>query len=95
MDIQIFKDQISAMSTTDLRTINNLIVAQLKYRRSADLVYAKNRLYVGANCRVDHPKAVGKTFIVQKINQKNVKCIEANNPRTIWTINAAMLQVIG
>jgi len=95
MEIKQFIEQISTMTTEDLRKVNAAIVTQIKYRRSIELNRAKSQLYVGANCKVNHPKAYGKTFIVQKINPKNVICIETGNPRTKWTITASMLEVIG
>jgi hypothetical protein len=75
--------------------VNSAIVSQINYRRSIELNRAKSQLYVGANCKVNHPRAYGKTFIVQKINPKNVICVENGNPRSKWTITASMLEVIG
>jgi len=90
-----FIEQISTMTTEDLRKVHSAIVNQLNYRKSVQLQQAKSQLYVGANCKVNHPKAYGKTFIVQKINPKNVICHEVGNPRSKWTITASMLEVIG
>jgi len=90
-----FIEGISTMTTEELRKINEAIVSQIRYRKSMDMQRAKSRLYVGANCKVNHPKAYGKTFIIQKINPKNVICAEAGKPGTKWTITASMLEVIG
>jgi hypothetical protein len=95
MEIKQFIEQISTMTTEDLRMVNSAIVSQINYRRSIELNRAKSQLYVGANCKVNHPRAYGKTFIVQKINPKNVICVENGNPRSKWTITASMLEVIG
>jgi hypothetical protein len=90
-----FIEQISTMSTEELRKVHSAIVGQINYRKSMDMQRAKSQLYVGANCKVNHPKAYGKTFIVQKINPKNVICTEAGKPGSKWTITASMLEVIG
>lgn len=95
MDItKQFIEQLSQMTDAELRNVNDRIVAQLKYRRRMAVNHAKNRLYIGARCTVHHPKANGKVFIVQRINPKNVKCIDADNPLSTWNIAATMLNVI-
>lgn len=90
-----FISQIGTMSTEDLRKVHSAIVGQINYRKHIELQRAKNQLYIGANCKVNHPKAYGKTFIVQKINPKNVICQEVGKPNSKWTITASMLEVIG
>ncbi len=92
--ISTIKDQISTMTMEDLRALHSAIVNQINYRKSMELHRAKSALYVGAICKVDHPKAYGKTFRVEKINPKNVICREVNGSHTKWTITASMLQVI-
>lgn len=85
----------NSMTTEELKAIKSRIVSVLNYRFGNELHEAKKNLYIGARCEVDHPKAYGKTFIVQKINPKNVKCIEEGNPTKRWNITASMLTVIG
>jgi hypothetical protein len=92
--INSIKEQIPTMTMEELKAIHSAIVNQINYRRSSELHRAKSALYVGANCKVNHPKAYGKTFIVQKINPKNVICAEVGKPGSKWTITASMLQVI-
>ena len=89
------KAQLSTMTTEDLRSLNSAIINQINYRKSVELNRAKSTLYVGAICKVDHPKAYGKTFRVEKINPKNVICKEINGSNVKWTITASMLQVVG
>jgi hypothetical protein len=88
------KAELSTMTMEDLKSLHSAIVNQINYRRSSELHRAKSALYVGAICKVDHPKAYGKTFRVEKINPKNVICREVNGSHTKWTITASMLQVI-
>jgi hypothetical protein len=88
------KAELSTMTMEDLKSLHSAIVNQINYRRGMELHRAKSALYVGALCKVDHPKATGKTFRVEKINPKNVICREVNGSHTKWTITASMLQVI-
>jgi hypothetical protein len=88
------KAELSTMTMEDLKSLHSAIVNQINYRRSSELYRAKSALYVGAICKVDHPKAYGKTFRVEKINPKNIICREVNGSATKWTITASMLQVI-
>jgi hypothetical protein len=88
------KAELSTMTMEDLKSLHSAIVNQINYRRSSELHRAKSALYVGAICKVDHPKAYGKTFRVEKINPKNIICREVNGSATKWTITASMLQVI-
>jgi hypothetical protein len=88
------KEQIPTMTMEDLRALHSAIVNQINYRKSMELHRAKSALYLGALCKVDHPKAYGKTFRVEKINPKNVICREVNGSHIKWTITASMLQVI-
>jgi len=84
----------NGMTTEELKTLRNRITSVLNYRFGDELAMAKAQLYIGAVCKVDHPKAHGKQFRVVKINPKNVVCSELGNGRK-WTITASMLQVIG
>ncbi len=93
--ISTIKEQIPTMTMEDLKAIHSAIVNQINYRRSSELHRAKSTLYVGAICKVNHPKAYGKTFRVEKINPKNVICREINGSNVKWTITASMLEVIG
>jgi len=93
--INSIREQIPTMTMEDLKALHSAIVNQINYRRSSELHRAKSALYVGAICKVDHPKAYGKTFRVEKINPKNVICREVNGSHVKWTITASMLKVIG
>jgi len=92
--INSIREQIPTMTMGNLKALHSAIVDQINYRRSTELHHAKSALYVGAICKVDHPKAYGKTFRVEKINIKNVICREVNGNRAKWTITASMLKVI-
>jgi hypothetical protein len=84
----------NGMTTEELKALRNRITSVLNYRFGNELAMAKAQLYIGCHCKVDHPKAYGKTFIVEKINPKNVICREVNGNRK-WTITASMLEPIG
>lgn len=94
MNYQAIRDQISTMSTEDLKRLNSAIVNQINYRRSLELERAKGELYQGARCSVNHPKAAGKIFIVDKIKQKNVSCYEEGNPLSKWNVTATLLEIL-
>jgi hypothetical protein len=88
------KAELSTMTTEDLRALYSAIANQINYRTTMERHRAKSALYVGAICKVDHPKAYGKTFRVEKINPKNVICREVNGSNVKWTITASMLKII-
>ena len=92
--INSIKDQISTMTMEDLRSLHSAIVNQINHRTSMERHRAKSELYVGAVCKVDHPKAYGKQFRVEKINIKNVVCRDVVTD-VKWTITASMLKIIG
>jgi hypothetical protein len=91
--IQNIKGQLATMSTEELKSLKSAIVSQLNYRFGNELAEAKRNLYIGTTCTVDHPKAYGKQFRVEKINPKNVVCSELGNGRK-WTITASMLNIV-
>jgi len=93
MDITTSID-FNSMSTEELKALRSRITSVLNYRFGNELAAAKAQLYVGAICKVDHPKAYGKEFRVEKINPKNVICREIGNGQAKWTITASMLEVI-
>lgn len=94
MSYQAIREQISTMSTEDLKRLNSAIINQINYRRSLEVQRAKAELYPGARCIVNHPKAAGKIFIVEKIKQKNVSCYEEGNRVSKWNVTASLLEII-
>jgi hypothetical protein len=94
MDNTISNIDFNTMSTEDLKALRSRITSVLNYRFGNELAAAKAELYIGARCTVDHPKAYGKTFVVEKINPKNVKCYEEGNRMKKWNITASMLNLI-
>jgi hypothetical protein len=88
------KQELHTMTSADLKTLHSAIVSQLNYRTSIERHNIASKLYVGAICKVNHPKGYGKTFRVEKINSKNVICREVNGGNTKWTIAASMLTII-
>jgi hypothetical protein len=92
--MDITTTDFNQMTTEELKALRNRITSVLNYRFGNELAAAKAQLYVGAICKVDHPKAYGKQFRVEKINAKNVICREIGNGQTKWTITASMLQMV-
>lgn len=92
--INNIKFELGTMTMEDLRSLHSAIVNQINYRTSTERYRATSELYVGAICKVDHPKAYGKTFRIEKINPKNIICREINGGATKWTITATMLKIV-
>jgi hypothetical protein len=94
LTLNAIREQLSTMTTEDLRILNSAIVNQIKYRNTATLQSAKSKLYIGARVKTNRPgKSTGKTFIVQKINPKNILCVEEGRPNQFWTITASLLEL--
>ena len=95
--LKLLLNDIKTLPTDELLVAANSIRDIVNFRRKMELNTAKGQLYIGATCTVDHPKAKGRTFIVEKINIKNVICYEKGTEgpfRKTWRINARMLKVI-
>jgi hypothetical protein len=91
----LIREQLSTMTTEDLRSLNNAIVNQINYRKSVELQRAKSKLYPGARVKTNRQgNAYGKIFIVEKVNIKNVICREEGRPNSKWNITASLLETI-
>lgn len=92
--LNAIREQLSTMTTDDLRILNQAIVNQIRYRNTATFQSAKSKLYIGARVKTNRPgKSSGKTFIVNKINPKNVVCFEEGRSNSVWTITASLLEL--
>lgn len=92
--MEIKKSDLNKMSLEELKALKSLIISELNFRYDAHLNWVKSQLVVGGKCFSDHPRAKDKVFVIDKINVKNVKCHEINNPDKRWTISAALLKPI-
>ena len=95
-NISALRQALVNVSDETLDSVYSAVAAQKNYRRGNKIQEAKAALYIGAEVRVlDHNrKTAGKTFIVEKINQKNVKCYEKDLPSRKWTITASLLEPV-
>ena len=61
-----------AMSTEDLRAINNMVVKILRSRQNEVIEEIKDQLNVGSKVTVNHPKTVGEIFTITEIRRKRI-----------------------
>ncbi len=95
MDIQKFRNELRNLDEQTLRQLNGYITGELNFRFDQKIQRSKADLYVGARVKTSGTKSAGKTFIIEKINPKNVLCREEGNPNSKWRITATLLEVIG
>ena len=96
MDIQKFRNELRNLDEQTLRQLNGYIAGELNFRFDQKIRRSKADLYVGARVKTNGgTKSAGKTFIVEKINPKNVVCREEGRPNSKWRITATLLEVIG
>jgi hypothetical protein len=95
MDIQNFRNELRNLDEQTLRQLNGYITGELNFRFDQKIRRSMADLYVGARVKTSGTKSAGKTFIVEKINPKNVVCREEGNPNSKWRITATLLEVIG
>ena len=62
--------EIQNMSIDELRTLNRLVVAEIKNKRSANSNLIKETLQVGQTVRVKHKKTAGEVFVLTEIKRK-------------------------
>jgi hypothetical protein len=61
--------ELSKLSVSELRNINQLVVELIKQKRNIEALQKKVGLQVGMSVRVNHPKLVGKELFVNKISR--------------------------
>lgn len=85
------------LTTDELKQAKSIINAQLEILRQRNELTIKAKLRPGLKCKVDHPKAFGKVFIITKVNRTKVKCqLEGSqNWNSQWNIPISMLEIIG
>ena len=62
----------SNLTSTELRNLNDLLIAKLKSNRSIQAVSIKQSLQVGMTIMVDHPSHKSSVFTIEKINRTKV-----------------------
>lgn len=92
------------LTTDELKQAREIIDAQLETLRQKNQNTLKVQLRPGVRCKVNHPKALGKVFIVTKVNRTRVKASLEGSTVTNsftggsygnWTIPISMLEIIG
>jgi hypothetical protein len=94
MDIQKFRNELRNLDDQTLRQLKGYITGELNLRFDQKIQRSKADLYVGARVKTSGTKSAGKTFIVEKINPKNVVCREEGRLNSKWRITATLLEVI-
>ena len=61
--------QLSSLSISELRSLNEAVVNMIKHKRRMESTIKKVGLSVGMNVRVNHPKLAGKELSINKINR--------------------------
>lgn len=59
----------SNLSIEDLRILNELVVRNIKAKRSVQVAAAKATLEIGMTVKVNHPKLAGRTFELTEIRR--------------------------
>ena len=60
----------TAMSTEDLRVMNNMIVTILRGRQNEKIEDIKDQIRVGSRVTINHSRTHGETFTITEIRRK-------------------------
>ena len=61
--------ELSKLSVSELRNINQMVVELIKQKRSIESLEKKMGLEIGMKVKVNHPKLMGRELEVTKINR--------------------------
>lgn len=61
--------QLSSLSLSELRSLNEAVVNMIKFKRATETSDKKRALRVGMTVRVNHPKLAGQELHISKINR--------------------------
>jgi citrate lyase alpha subunit len=61
--------QLSSLSISELRSLNEAVISMIKHKRSMESTLKKVGLSVGMTVRVNHPKLAGQELSVNKISR--------------------------
>jgi hypothetical protein len=67
---------MDALSDSDLRSINNMIVTEINDRIAQKRLTIKRALSKGAQVTINDPRCVGKTYTIEKISSKTAVLVE-------------------
>lgn len=102
--LENFMSNIWRLSIDELKQARSAIDNQLSLHTHSNLSNIKKQLRPGIRCKVNHPKASGKVFIITKVNRTKVKAsVEGSTVMNSitggsygnWTIPISMLEIIG
>ena len=92
------------LSTDELKQARQIIDAQLGILRQKNENYIKQQLRPGMKCKVNHAKALGKVFIITKVNKTRVRAAIEGSPALNsitggsygnFSIPISLLEIIG
>ena len=72
--------ELSNLSVSELRNINQIVVELIKQKRTIESLQKKVGLQIGMSVTVNHPKLVGKQLQVEKINRTKAVLRDINVP---------------
>lgn len=67
---------MDSLTDSELRSINSMIVDEVNNRIAMKRLNIKRALGVGAKVLINDPRCTGKTYTIEKINQKTAVLIE-------------------
>jgi len=65
-------DQLVKMDIDELRKLNEDVIDVIKWKRSLIAKEMGNKISIGNRIKIDNKNYLGRVFIVQKINKKNL-----------------------
>jgi hypothetical protein len=86
MNYQNIISTLNQLSTEELSRLNVDLVDLIKFRRKQTANSVKRTLTIGAHVKVNHPKAKGKTYQVDKINKLKVILSQVDSPNTVQIV---------
>jgi len=95
INLNTFRSDLENLSKADFDQVYDMMLVENRRRHQSKIEQSKASLYVGAEVRVNdaNRRAYGKTFIVEKINPKNVVCRERES-NALWKITASLLELV-
>ena len=82
-----------AMSTEDLRAMNEMIYGIIKRRSEIKVQGIKNQIHVGAKVKVNHHKTRHDTFTITEIKRK--KAVVRNQYGKSYNVPIDLIEIVG
>lgn len=91
--IHLVQKVIDTASTDDLKTANEMIVAELRHRRNLKTMSKKNYLKFRQSVKFKNKQGMVVYGEVTKINKKTAIVSEINSPAT-WKVDISLLEIV-